>query len=171
MGNETFCWLMVKTAGNLALEALGSVIRVALTVEVLRVHARDETSVAWDALVADVVHRAVHPSHARLAHVANHGGTLGFLLLAINRVGTHGTCNLLLLHDSRASIDHVWLVHIPEVLSSLSISLASGLTHDVLLKGNEARVAGNFQAALHFDAFNLIEIKLQFSETVKLIKK
>ena len=35
--NETFLWLVVESAQNLVLEALRSVVRVALSVEVLRV--------------------------------------------------------------------------------------------------------------------------------------
>ena len=159
--NETFRRFMVKTARNLALEALRSVVRVALTIEVLRVNAGDEASVAWDALVANIVHGAVHPGHARPAHISNHGLPLRLLLLSIDRVGAHGVCNLLLLHDGGASVNHVWLVNVPEVLASLPISLSRGLTHDVLLQGNEPGVAGDFRAALHIDAIDLIEIKLQ----------
>ena len=159
--NETFRWLMIKATGNLALKALGSVVRVALTIEVLGVDAGDEASVTGDALVADVVHGAIHPRHARSAHISNHRAPLRLLLLSIDGVGAHGVSDLLLLHDGRASVDHVWLVHVPEVLASLPISLASGLTHNVLLQGDEARVAGDFHAALHLDAIDLIEIKLQ----------
>ena len=37
LGNETFLWFVVEAAQNLVLEALCSVVRVALSVEVLRV--------------------------------------------------------------------------------------------------------------------------------------
>ena len=70
---------VVEAAGNLLLEALGCVDRVALAIEVFRVDPRNEASVAWDALVADLVHRAIHPRAARLRHIAD--GSLLVILL------------------------------------------------------------------------------------------
>ena len=144
---------MVKAAHDLALEALRSVVGVALTVEVLRVDAGDEAGVAWDALVADVMHRSVHPGDASLAHVTAHGRLLGLLVLAIDRGGAHLRSNIRLLHDRRAGVNHPGLVGVAEVLASLPVRLTSGLPNDVLLEGDEARVTGDFQAALHFAIF------------------
>ena len=86
LGNEAFRGLVVKATQDLALEALRGVVRVALSVEVLRVDAGDEAGIAWDALVADVVHGAVHPGTARLAHVAAHAGALALLIAAVDGV-------------------------------------------------------------------------------------
>ena len=102
LGNEAFRGLVVKATQDLALEALRGVVRVALSVEVLRVDAGDEAGIAWDALVADVVHGAVHPGDAGLGHVAAHGGALALLVAAVDGVRSHRARNLLLLHDGRA---------------------------------------------------------------------
>ena len=106
------------------------------------------------------MHGAVHPSHTSTAHVTAHGPTLRLLLLAIDRVGAHGVGNLLVLHDGRSRVDHGWCVSEAEVLTCLSVGLASCVPHDILLLGDEAGVARDFQAALHFAILFLIEIKL-----------
>eukprot|EP00354_Favella_ehrenbergii_P008177 CAMPEP_0170465624 /NCGR_PEP_ID=MMETSP0123-20130129/9901_1 /TAXON_ID=182087 /ORGANISM="Favella ehrenbergii, Strain Fehren 1" /LENGTH=287 /DNA_ID=CAMNT_0010731573 /DNA_START=169 /DNA_END=1033 /DNA_ORIENTATION=- len=104
--NETFLRLVVEPAQDLPLEALRCVVRVALAVEVLGVDAGDEAGVARDALVADVVHGAVHPADARLAHVAPHRALLGLFSGAVHRVRPHRVRNFLLHHHRGASVDH-----------------------------------------------------------------
>ena len=149
LGNETFRGLVVKASQNLVLEALRSVVRVALSIEVLRVDTRDEAGIAWDALVADVVHGAVHPGTAGLAHVAAHAGALALLIAAVDGVRSHRARNLLLLHDGRGSVDHGGLVNVAEVLTGLAVCLAGGLPNDVELHGDVARVPRNLLTALH----------------------
>ena len=158
--NVTFDGLMLESAHNLALEALRRVVRVALTIEILGVDARDEASVSWDALVTDVVHGTVHPGHTGTAHVTAHGTTLRLLLLAIDGVGAHGFGDLLVLHDGRSRVDHGWFVCVAEVLTCLSVGLAGRLTNDILLLGDEAGIAGDFQATLHFALFNRNKITI-----------
>lgn len=138
LGNEAFRGLVVKASQDLAFKALRSVVRVALSIEVLRVDARDEAGIARDALVADVVHGAVHPGAAGLAHIAAHESALSLLIAAVDRVRSHGARNLLLLHDGRGSVDHGGLVNVAEVLTGLAISLAGGLPDDVELEGDVA---------------------------------
>ena len=129
---------MLKAAHNLTLEALGGVRRVALTIEVFGVDARNEASVAWNALVAEFVHWPIHPRYASLAHVATHSSTLTLLLLAIDCVGAHRCRNFLMMKDSRVRVDHGWLMDVPKGLACLPIRLASCLAHNVLLEGDEA---------------------------------
>lgn len=149
LGHKAFHGLMIESTRNLAFEAFRRVVRVALTIEVLRVDARDESSVARDALVADVVHGAIYPCHTGFAHIATHGITLRFLGHAINRVRSHRLRNLLVLHDGRTRLNHSGLVEIAEVLARLPVSLASRLADNVLLERNKTRVARNLQVTLH----------------------
>ena len=60
--NEAFRRLMIKPSRNLPLKALRCVVRIALSIEVLRVDTADETCVAWDTLVADLMGGPIHPS-------------------------------------------------------------------------------------------------------------
>ena len=76
---------MIDTAWDLAFKALCSIVRVALTEEILRVDARDETSVAWHTLIANLMGGSIHPSAASLAHIAAHGYLLWHLVCAIDR--------------------------------------------------------------------------------------
>lgn len=81
---ESLVGLMHNASRDLAFEALGRVMRVALAIEVLRCDARDEARVSWNALVADVVRRSIHPSARRLAHIAAHRYFLRTFVRAIN---------------------------------------------------------------------------------------
>ena len=82
--NETFLRLMVESAQDLPFEALCGVVRVAFTVEILRVDARYEACVPRHTLIANLVRRSIHPSARCLAHIAAHGCLLGELVAAIN---------------------------------------------------------------------------------------
>lgn len=75
---------MVEATRDVTLKALRSVVRVALTKEVLRVDARDKACVAGDALIANLVLWSIHPRHRRLAHVASRGLLLPTFNRAIN---------------------------------------------------------------------------------------
>lgn len=59
--NETSLRLVIEPARNFALETFRCVVRIALSIKVLRVDSADEACVAWDALVANLVGRPIHP--------------------------------------------------------------------------------------------------------------
>ena len=147
--NETFLWLMVESAQNLVLEAFGSVVRVALSVEVLRVDSRDEARVPWNTLVSNLMRGPVHPGARCPAHVTAHGDFLRRLVRAVDGGGAHLLGDLLLLQDSRARVNHGGLSRVPEVISSLAIALTSGVADNVQLEGNMAGITRDFLSTLH----------------------
>ena len=153
--NETFLWLVVESTQNLALEAFGSVVRVALSVEVLRVDSRDKASVPWNALVSNLMRRSVHPGARRLAHVTAHGDFLWRLVGAVDGGGTHLLGDLLLLQDSRARVNHGGLPRVPEVISSLAIALSCRVPDNVQLEGNMTGITRDFLSTLHLLAVAL----------------
>ena len=147
--NETFLWLMVESAQNLVLEAFGSVVRVALSVEVLRVDSRDEARVPWNALVSNLMRGSVHPGARRPAHVTAHGDFLRRLVGAVDGGGAHLLGDLLLLQDSRARVNHGGFPRVPEVISSLAIALSCCVADNVQLEGNMTGITRDFLSTLH----------------------
>lgn len=59
--NEAFRSLVIEPSCNLALKALRRVVRIALSIQVLRVYTTDKACVAWDALVANIMSGPIHP--------------------------------------------------------------------------------------------------------------
>ena len=59
--NEAFRSLVIEPSCNLAFKALRRVVRIALSIQVLRVYTTDKACVAWDALVANIMSGPIHP--------------------------------------------------------------------------------------------------------------
>lgn len=147
---EALSRLVVKSAGNRPLETLGSVVGVALPVEVLRVDARDESRVARHALVTDIVRWAIHPRARSLGHIAAHLLLLELLVAAIDRSGPHAD-DMLLAHRERTRVVHRRCPPgVAEILTGLLVAFTGGMANDVHLERDVARVAWNLLSALHF---------------------
>ena len=70
----------VASASNLVRKTFGRGCGIALSVDILGLDSRDEASVAWDALVANLMLRSIDPSHRVLACLTQTGLSLPLLV-------------------------------------------------------------------------------------------
>lgn len=119
--------------------------------DILSFDARDEPSVARQALVANLVRGAVHPRLSVLRLITDHQVMLGEFPLVVDRGGPLSDFTRLQLKDRLADFGQIVarVLHFVSVLSS-TVRCADGLPEELRFVGDKSCVARDVLSTIHF---------------------